>query len=206
MKKIIIGIVGGFLAVFVLLIAGIIQIVTTTPAEELTPEMQEFLGYLDPLPGTNVVNGISWMTPCNYTESTSRFGMRDHPIYDEYRMHYGVDMGAPQGTPIYATRSGIVSYSGYNDSAGNHVVIIHDQEFSSVYMHMVYYIVAGGEEVRQGQIIGYVGSTGDSTGPHLHFEIRQYGVQVDPELYIDMNRKPPSEADRPVTDADKEVM
>lgn len=206
MKKIIIGIFAGFFALFFLLIAGIIQIVTTTPAEELTPEMQEFLGYLDPLPGTNVVNGISWMTPCNYTESTSRFGMRTHPIDGIYRMHYGVDMGAPEGTPIYATRSGTVSNSGYNDSAGNFVVIVHDQEFSSIYMHMIYSIVSSGEEVRQGQIIGYVGETGEADGNHLHFEILRYGERVDPELYIDMGRKPPNMEDRPVTDADKEVM
>lgn len=201
------GVIAGILA-FLLLIAAVLEFVGLTPDEEL-PEDLKVLAALDytGTGGYNEHDGITWLTPCNYTESTRRYGMDLHPIYGDYRMHYGVDMGAPQGTPIYATRSGTVSLAAYNDSCGNYVVLRHDENFTSTYMHMVYYIVATGQEVRQGQVIGYVGSTGDSTGPHLHFEIGYRGSPVDPELYIDMSKRPTGDEEddgKPITDDEKE--
>lgn len=134
--------------------------------------------------------GEGFMTPVRFDNVASPFGWRLHPIYGDWRLHAGIDLSAASGTPIYASKDGTVLASGYNSSAGYHVVIDHGEGFTTVYMHMTYYVVNGGERVTQGQVIGYVGSTGDSTGPHLHFEIRKDGDSVNPEQYIDLNWKP----------------
>ena len=125
-----------------------------------------------------------WLTPVSGYTITSPFGMRVHPIYGTWTMHYGVDMACNEGTPIYATRSGTVISATYNDSCGNYVQIDHGDGFRSIYMHMTYYVVLPGDEVSQGQLIGYVGSTGDSTGPHLHFGISYNGNYVNPMNYL----------------------
>jgi len=95
-----------------------------------------------------------------------------------------VDLGMPQGSPIYATRSGTVTTAHYSNSWGYQVVINHGDGFSSMYAHMTHYIVSVGQHVEQGQVIGYVGSTGWSTGPHLHFTIYYNGGTVNPMGYI----------------------
>lgn len=206
MKKVLIGALVGILA-FVIAIAALLEWIGMTPEDQIPEDLRLFAEDYSGESGKNEVDGIVWLTPCNYTVSTRRFGMDYHPTQFVWKMHYGVDMGAPQGTPIYATRSGTVSLAAYNDSCGNYVIIRHDADFSSIYMHMVYYIVSSGQQVRQGQVIGYVGSTGDSTGPHLHFEISYQGTRVDPELYIDMDKKPDDDpSSKPVTDGEKEVM
>ena len=115
---------------------------------------------------------------------TSPYGWRDHPIYGYQRFHYGVDMAAAQGTPIYATRSGTVSTAAWDSECGYYVQIDHDQGYRSIYMHMTHFVVSYGEYVSQGELIGYCGSTGASTGPHLHFGISQYGSYVNPANYI----------------------
>ena len=132
----------------------------------------------------NNVGGTSWKTPINYTAFTSAYGWRDHPIGGDRRFHYGVDLAAPSGTPIYATRSGVVSYTGWYGSGGNTVKINHQDGYITTYMHMSRYVVSTGQYVAQGQIIGYCGSTGGSTGPHLHFEIAYNGSTVNPANYI----------------------
>ena len=134
--------------------------------------------------GTNSVGGISWKVPINYTAFTSPFGYRIHPIYGYKKFHYGVDLAAPTGTPIYATRSGTVDTASYNGSAGYYVQINHGDGFRSIYMHMTHYVVSSGQNVTQGQVIGYCGSTGGSTGPHLHFGISYNGSYVNPANYI----------------------
>lgn len=140
---------------------------------------------------TPVIYGAEgFMNPVRYTDISSPFGWRLHPIYEDWRHHNGLDMSAPAGTPIYASKNGVVSTADYNSSAGNHVIIEHEDGFSTVYMHMTYSIVKPGETVGQGQVIGYVGSTGDSTGPHLHFEIRKNGEYLNPALYIDLGWMP----------------
>lgn len=140
------------------------------------------------LPGGNTasnnVGGISWKVPISYTAFTSPFGQRVHPIYGSTRFHYGVDLAAPRGTPIYATRSGTVSTASYNGSAGYYVQINHGDGYRSIYMHMTHYVVSAGQNVSQGQVIGYCGSTGASTGPHLHFGISYNGSYVNPANYI----------------------
>ena len=134
--------------------------------------------------GSNNVAGISWKVPINYTYFSSPFGWRIHPIYGYQKFHYGVDLSAPSGTPIYATRSGVVDIASYNGSAGYYVQINHGDGFKSIYMHMTHYIVGSGQYVNQGQVIGYCGSTGASTGPHLHFGISYNGSYVNPANYI----------------------
>ena len=125
-----------------------------------------------------------WICPLKSYTLTSPFGMRVHPITVKYKMHNGVDMAAPQGTPIYASRSGKVTAATYQSSAGYYVSINHGDGFASIYMHMTHYIVSKGQYVNAGQVIGYVGSTGGSTGPHLHFGIAYKGTYVNPMNYI----------------------
>ena len=135
---------------------------------------------------TNVPASSGWMQPLpagSYRVS-STFGMRLHPVLGYYRMHNGVDFGCAKGTPIYASRSGQVTVAKYSSSAGYYVSINHGDGWTSVYMHMTNYIVSKGQYVTQGQVIGYVGSTGYSTGPHLHFGIAYNGKYVNPMNYI----------------------
>ena len=129
--------------------------------------------------------GVTWITPVTGYRLTSPFGMRKHPVLGVVRMHNGIDMACPAGTPIYATRSGKVTRAAYQaGGAGNYVSINHLDGFSSIYMHMTHYVVSAGQTVSQGQLIGYVGNTGISTGDHLHFGISYAGAYVNPLAYI----------------------
>lgn len=121
-------------------------------------------------------------TPVSGARLTSGFGMRTHPLLGYSKMHAGIDFGAPMGTPIKAAGNGVIKKSGRAGSFGNMVQISHQGEYSTLYAHMSR-IAAGikpGTRVRQGQVIGYVGSTGRSTGPHLHYEIRMKDRPVNP--------------------------
>lgn len=115
---------------------------------------------------------------------SSPYGMRDHPISGSYTMHNGVDLAAYTYTPIYASKSGKVTTAELGSGWGNYVVINHGDGFSTLYAHMIYYVVSSGEYVEQGEIIGYVGSTGNSNGPHLHFTVYYDGQTVNPMNYI----------------------
>ena len=130
-------------------------------------------------------SGITWVIPCDYTKVTSAFGWRIHPIEKVEKFHNGVDLWAYgiYGKPIYATRDGVVSFAGWYGSGGWTVKVDHLDGFQSIYMHMTNYIVEEGDYVTAGQVIGYVGSTGGSTGPHLHFEIRYNGTAINPMKY-----------------------
>lgn len=135
--------------------------------------------------GENPPSDATWVTPVSSYTLTSPFGMRTHPILGTQRMHNGIDMACDQGTPIYATRAGVVTRASYQaGGAGNYVSINHLDGFASIYMHMTHYVVSAGQNVSQGQLIGYVGSTGLSTGPHLHFGISYAGTYVNPLAYI----------------------
>lgn len=137
------------------------------------------------LQGQNPPSSAGWVTPVSGYTLTSPFGMRVHPVLGTARMHNGIDLACPQGTPIYATRAGRVTTASYQaGGAGNYVSINHLDGFSSIYMHMTHYVVYPGQNVAQGQLIGYVGSTGISTGPHLHFGISYAGTYVNPLAYI----------------------
>ena len=130
-------------------------------------------------------NASGWIKPLKSYTITSGFGNRVHPVLGYERFHEGVDMSTYTNSPIYAARSGKVTVASYQDGgAGYYVNINHGDGFSSIYMHMTRYIVSKGQYVEQGQVIGYVGSTGLSTGPHLHFGISQNGTYVNPMKYI----------------------
>lgn len=137
------------------------------------------------LQGQNPPSDAKWVTPVSGFTITSPFGMRTHPILKTKRMHNGIDMACAQGTPIYAARAGKVTQASYQaGGAGNYVSINHLDGFSTIYMHMTHYVVSAGQSVTQGQLIGYVGSTGLSTGPHLHFGVSYAGTYVNPLAYI----------------------
>ena len=135
----------------------------------------------------NTVEGVTWIVPIVYDWFSSPFGYRIHPISGQWKMHNGVDLSAPEGREIYATRSGYISWTGYEeDGAGNYVQINHGDGYKSIYMHMTHYIVYVGQWVEAGQVIGYCGTTGGSTGPHLHFGISYNGEYVNPVGYINI--------------------
>lgn len=137
------------------------------------------------LQGQNPPSNATWITPVSGYTITSAFGMRIHPVYKYALMHNGIDMACPQGTPIYAARAGTVTTASYQaGGAGYYVSINHGDGFSSIYMHMTNFVVSSGQSVAAGQLIGYVGSTGVSTGPHLHFGVSYAGTYVNPMAYI----------------------
>lgn len=154
-------------------------------------EYQEWLAAQQPPKESGTVNidttGISWVLPISYTRFSSPFGWRIHPLYGDTRFHAGVDLSAPTGTPIVATRAGVVTVASYEEGgAGYYVNINHLDGFVTRYMHMTHYIVSPGQTVKAGQIIGYCGSTGASTGPHLHFGVYYNGTAVNPAQYINI--------------------
>ncbi len=120
------------------------------------------------------------------TGVTCAYGPRVHPINGNKSFHYGVDLAAGMSTEIYATKSGTVTGATYGEANGYYVTINHGDGYSSIYAHMTNYVVSAGDSVKQGQLIGYVGTTGWSTGPHLHFEILYNGSNVNPMNYISL--------------------
>lgn len=152
---------------------------------------REWLATSRPSGGTggvgNNVGGVTWLMPCSYSAFTSPFGYRYHPISGVWKMHNGVDLAGSEGTPIMATRSGYVTVAAYqHGGAGNYVALSHGDGYGSIYMHMTHYIVSVGQYVEAGQVIGYMGTTGGSTGVHLHFGISYNGVYVNPADYINI--------------------
>jgi murein DD-endopeptidase MepM/ murein hydrolase activator NlpD len=121
-------------------------------------------------------------TPINGARLSSGYGTRRHPILGFNKMHRGVDFAAPSGTPIFAAGSGTIVYRSRNGSYGNYIRIRHNSQYSTAYAHLSKFNrnVTKGSRVRQGQIIGYVGTTGRSTGAHLHYEILRRGRQINP--------------------------
>jgi len=121
-------------------------------------------------------------TPINGARLSSNYGMRKHPILGYNKMHKGVDFAAPTGTPIFAAGNGVVEFAGKNGSYGNYIRIRHDSTYKTAYAHLNGFKkgIYGGVRVKQGDVIGFVGSTGRSTGPHLHYEIMVNGKQVNP--------------------------
>lgn len=118
-------------------------------------------------------------------EVTSEFGTRVHPINGELRFHAGIDIAAPTGTPIYATYEGEVIKAEYDQWNGYHIKIQHENEIMTVYCHCEKLNVKKGDIVHAGEMIATVGSTGSSTGPHLHFEFRINNISYDPEIALD---------------------
>ena len=129
------------------------------------------------------------------TRIASGFGMRIHPIYGIAKMHNGLDFTAPQGTPIYATGDGQVTTAGMGSGTGNHVIINHGYGYETEYMHMVRIKAKPGQRIKRGEVIGWVGNTGASTGPHCHYEVHINGNPVDP-VYFFFNDLNAEEFDR----------
>lgn len=125
-----------------------------------------------------------WPLPTGYRTITSAYGWRVHPITGKNSLHSGVDIAAPRNTPIYASNSGEVIRAEYNTAYGYMVMINHGGSKATLYGHMTRYIVSKGQKVSRGDIIGYVGSTGWSTGNHLHFEIHENGTTKNPMSFF----------------------
>ena len=131
--------------------------------------------------GKNVKKSIL-KTPLDGARLSSSFGMRKHPISGFNKMHKGIDFAAPKGTPVYAGGNGIIEVAGVNGGYGKYIRIRHNNEYKTAYAHLSGFKkgISKGVRVNQGEIIGYVGSTGRSTGPHLHYEIIYQNKQINP--------------------------
>ena len=126
----------------------------------------------------------------------SGFGSRIDPVYKTVKFHYGLDFAAPQGTPIYATADGTVTTAGSTGNGyGNHVVINHGYGYETLFGHMVRVKVSNGQAIKRGEVIGWVGSTGKSTGPHCHYEVHKNGEKIDP-IYFFYNDLSPAQFDQ----------
>jgi murein DD-endopeptidase MepM/ murein hydrolase activator NlpD len=145
--------------------------------EKLLEDVDARLKYLEARPSILPVSGII----------TSRFGGRKHPFSKKYQFHEGVDLAVRSGTPIKAAGKGVVESSGWNGGYGRVIVINHGYGIKSVYAHNSQNLVSKGDKVEKGQVIAKVGSSGQSTGPHVHFEIHVNGKVVDPIKYINGN-------------------
>lgn len=158
---------------------------TWTQLERNTPTLgtgEEVTAYSSPVPVTGV--SIPSRMPLEGAQLTSGFGMRTHPVLGGRRAHAGIDLAAPTGTPVYATADGVVSRADWFSSYGLYISVEHGASMQTRYAHLSRLAVAAGDNVKKGDLIGYVGSTGRSTGPHLHYEVRVEGLAVNPIPYM----------------------
>jgi hypothetical protein len=146
------------------------------------------------LPGAQVVNTLIYdadenkpsIAPVDMSKVTagSAYGQRINPLTKKQQMHTGIDFTLPEGEAVMATADGIISESAYNDSRGNYIHIKHSDVYSTQYIHLKSSVVKAGDNITKGQTIGYVGNTGLSVGPHLHYEVLKNGQLVDPKDYL----------------------
>ena len=134
------------------------------------------------------------------TRFSSSYGYRMHPIYKTVKLHAGMDFSGAVGTPIYATGNGKVVYAEMHQGYGKCVLIDHGFNYQTLYAHLSAYNVKSGQKVKRGDIIGYMGNTGMSTGPHIHYEVKKNGIPVDPINYY-FNDLTADEYDKLVTEA-----
>ena len=138
--------------------------------------------YSSPIPQRSV--SVPSRMPLAGAALTSGYGMRNHPVLGGRRKHDGVDLAAPTGTPVYATADGVVGRADWYSSYGLYISVNHGASMETRYAHLSRLAVAAGDNVKKGDLIGYVGSTGRSTGPHLHYEVRVEGLAVNPIPYM----------------------
>jgi murein DD-endopeptidase MepM/ murein hydrolase activator NlpD len=138
--------------------------------------------YSSPVPTRGI--SVPSRMPLEGASLTSGYGMRTHPVLGGRRKHTGIDLAAPTGTPVYAAADGIISRAEWYSSYGLYISVEHGASMQTRYAHLSRLAVAAGDSVKKGDLIGYVGSTGRSTGPHLHYEVRVEGLAVNPIPYI----------------------
>lgn len=143
---------------------------------------------MDPLE-QGMFYGTAFASPLQEVLLSSAFGSRSDPFTGHRAFHGGVDLAAPAGTPVYATKEGVVEFSGWSGGYGNLVVIRHAFGYRTLYGHLASREVASGDRLRAGQALGRVGSTGYSTGPHLHFELQHHGQAIDPMRYSTLQHR-----------------
>ena len=153
---------------------------------ELESQIQDMIAELERQEAANSITSTgTYIWPLPGYSPGSAYGWRIHPIWGDMRFHAGEDIGAPSGTPILAADSGVATVIPNNGNGyGNYIMINHGGGRVTLYAHMSAFAVSNGATVTQGQVIGYVGSTGNSTGPHLHFEVRVNGATTDPKSYF----------------------
>ncbi|WP_305097771.1 M23 family metallopeptidase [Croceibacterium aestuarii] len=141
----------------------------------------------DPMAAPRQAVSVPSLIPVDYARMSSGFGVREHPVLGGRRAHKGVDLAAPTGTPVYAPADGYVKMASRFGSYGNFIELEHGGEMETRYGHLSGFNVSEGQSVHKGDVIGYVGTTGRSTGPHLHYEVRVAGEAVDPTPYMVMS-------------------
>ena len=153
---------------------------------ELESQIQSMVAELERQEAANSITSTgTYIWPLPGYSPGSAYGWRIHPIWGDMRFHAGEDIGAPSGTPILAADSGVATVIPNNGNGyGNYIMINHGGGRVTLYAHMSAFAISNGQTVTQGQVIGYVGSTGNSTGPHLHFEVRVNGATTDPKSYF----------------------
>jgi murein DD-endopeptidase MepM/ murein hydrolase activator NlpD len=150
-------------------IAGITETFNFFPGADYSPSERAFF----------LNSGFRF--PLKFFRVTSDFGMRANPVTGNVGMHQGVDLAAPEGTEVYAAADGVVTFTGFDPVYGNYIIITHSERLTSLYGHLQIIETVLRTNVKSGNLIGRVGSTGQSTGPHLHFELRQDGRPFNPE-------------------------
>lgn len=143
---------------------------------------EDVAAYSSPIPQRGI--SVPSRMPLEGAQLTSGYGMRTHPVLGGRRQHAGIDLAAPSGTPVYATADGIIGRADWFSSYGLFISVNHGAAMQTRYAHLSRLAVAAGDNVKKGDLIGYVGSTGRSTGPHLHYEVRVDGLAVNPIPYM----------------------
>ncbi len=156
-----------------------------TALERTTPTLgmgADTTAFSSPIPQRAI--SVPSRMPLEGAQLTSGYGMRTHPVLGGRRQHQGIDLASPTGTPVYATADGVIGRADWYSSYGLFISVNHGASMETRYAHLSRLAVAAGDNVRKGDLIGYVGSTGRSTGPHLHYEVRVDGLAVNPIPYM----------------------
>ena len=137
------------------------------------------------------ISNTGFIFPITHPRLSSNYGWRKHPISGQHKKHRGIDLAAPKDARVVAVRAGTVVFSSYHGGYGNLITLEHDDGYASLYGHLNSMEVKIGEKVKAGQLIGRVGSTGNSTGPHLHFEWRRNGEALNPlDVFPEIKARP----------------